>query len=588
MKPLHLEKLISKWLTSTQFKSALVSQSIIGRRSFATWSKYRISQFRCRWLLLWVKSMTSEASRLPSRKWSIVALGSAGIATVIFSYIFAIFVALACLSLPVVLFKAMHGLHAGLGTALLLSAFGLAAGLTILGSLVPQQSQFDVSGILIDLSKEGRLAKEIEAIASALREPMPSDVYLVAEANAFVTEKGGFLGVGRRRIMGLGLPLLQMLTIAQFRAVLAHEFAHYYAGDTRLGPWVYNARNALVRVFQNLGKKSEILSYLRRWMIVAGPYMLLMGAMRMYWSVFMRITQSISRRQEFRSDELACYIAGSRGLIEGLESIRSCQAFLNPYWNSVVLPAAMSGFKPELADGFWRYMQAPRIAKAAKEFLSTHNLVRKASPFDSHPPLNERIERAQFYNRPEPVSFGQTSESGLPMISLIAELGALETSLLRKLVPAVTKAELKPLNWETAAAEVYIPTWRKQVAAFLPLLSTMKLGDLPVLVLEPRPISNMVPNPPGMKLGRAQRDAMAVDVLFCAFALCLLDRGWKLIVEPGTMYLEYGSNKVEPSGVISGIKSGELSVLAWRSYRAQREMGDWPLASPVPTQPQAG
>jgi Zn-dependent protease with chaperone function len=62
------------------------------------------------------------------------------------------------------------------------------------------------------------------------------------------------MGYGCRRVMGLGLPLLSILTIAQFRAVLAHEFAHYYEGDTGLGPWVFKTQLAIIRIFRTLDR----------------------------------------------------------------------------------------------------------------------------------------------------------------------------------------------------------------------------------------------------------------------------------------------------------------------------------------------
>jgi len=68
---------------------------------------------------------------------------------------------------------------------------------------------------------------------------MPAEVYLIAEANAWVIDRGGIMGCGSRRVMGLGLPLLQVLSVYQLRAVLAHEFGHFHGGDTKLGPWVY-------------------------------------------------------------------------------------------------------------------------------------------------------------------------------------------------------------------------------------------------------------------------------------------------------------------------------------------------------------
>jgi len=231
-------------------------------------------------------------------------------------------VALACIALPIL------GISAGGSfnfSTLLLTAFGLVMGLTILWSLIPRRDKFDPPGVPIDLAKQPKLHAQIASIAGALNEELPAEVYLVAEANAFVAQRGGILGVGSRRVMGLGLPLLQTLDISQFRAVLAHEFAHFYAGDTRLGPWVYNARSTIVRVFQNLGKASPVLQHLSRFVIIYLAYTIIIKSLVLYWKLFMRLTQFISRRQEFRSDELACYVAGAEPLVEGLKIVDNRQ-----------------------------------------------------------------------------------------------------------------------------------------------------------------------------------------------------------------------------------------------------------------------
>jgi hypothetical protein len=70
-----------------------------------------------------------------------------------------------------------------------------------------------------------------------------------------------------------------------------------------------------------------------------------------------------------------------------------------------------------------------------------------------------------------------------------------------------------------------------------------------------------------------------MNLLFCAFAVCLLDHDWKVHSQPGTLYLEHGENKVEPGEVISAIKAGKLPTQEWGTYCAQRAIGDWPLAS---------
>jgi len=70
--------------------------------------------------------------------------------------------------------------------------------------------------------------------------------------NAWVAHRGGLMGLGARGIMGLGLPLLQTLTVSELRAVLAHEFGHYHGGDTKLGRFVYGTRTAIGRTLENL------------------------------------------------------------------------------------------------------------------------------------------------------------------------------------------------------------------------------------------------------------------------------------------------------------------------------------------------
>ena len=88
---------------------------------------------------------------------------------------------------------------------------------------------------------------------------MPEEIYLVSDFNAWVANRGGVMGFGSRRVMGVGLPLLQILTVSQFRAVLAHEFGHYYGGDTKLGPWVYKTRGTIGRTIGNLSQHSSLL-----------------------------------------------------------------------------------------------------------------------------------------------------------------------------------------------------------------------------------------------------------------------------------------------------------------------------------------
>jgi len=527
--------------------------------------------------------MSTTAIRLPSRKWSMIASGAACMCVVVLSYIFAVSMALVCLALPFVLSQVMPINNESLwfvtgllfSVYLLLSLFGLVAGFKILWSLVPRMSPFEINGVLIDLTKEKRLATHIKEIAGALNVSMPSEVYLTGDATAVATQLGGFMGLGSRRILRLGLPLFQMLTISQFRAVLAHEFAHFYAGDTRR--WLDFTQRAIARVYENLGQKSGVCSFLSRNSVVAGPYIMLMGAIQVYWKIFIRLVRLICSQEEYRSDELACHVAGSQSLIEGLQNVRKCDALMHFYWTSIVLPVATGGFQPPVAEGFRRFMKVPQIARAASDFLAEQIRDPRTDPSDTHLPLIKRIEQARFHSLPTPTIFNHASAHVLPMISLINELGPLEINLLRKLLPDLADTELRPMNWDTAGKEVYVPMWRSQIANFVPILSTKTLSALHGLVIKPKAISDRVLNPPRMRLNRAQRDAKALEILSCALSLSLLDHGWKLFVQPGIVSLRCNNTSLEPVSLIAAMKSGRVSTKQWEDYCSKAEISDWLL-----------
>src|SRR5207247_204931 len=148
---------------------------------------------------------------------------------------------------------------------------------------------FRQPGPLLMAKEQPRLFAELERIARATSQAMPAEVYLLPNVNAFVARRGGVFGLGGRRVMGIGLPLLEALTPPQFAAVIAHEFGHYDSGDARLGPWIYKSRAAILRMLQNVSRRRSWLSKPLEW----------------YGVTFLRLTHAISRRQEFIADVVA-------------------------------------------------------------------------------------------------------------------------------------------------------------------------------------------------------------------------------------------------------------------------------------------
>ncbi len=429
----------------------------------------------------------APAGALPPKNWSIVAWAAVAASSVLLSYLMTLALGLVFTGFGILLTLAVAQRVSILGV--LMVAFLFMVGLTVLWSLIPRKNEFKPEGILIDLSREDGLRSEIAEIARAMKQPVPSEVYLISSVNAGVAQRPR-----GRKVMLIGLPLLQMLTVSQFRAVLAHEFAHFYAGDTRLGPWVFKARDNMARVVSGLSERTAVVSFLTRFAVIALLHMIVVGGLILYWKLFTRMTQYISRRQEFRCDELACHIAGSENLAQGLCNLERASPMFGTYWKNVVMPVATRGFHPPLADGFGRFLKTPAVERVTTSILDRVLSSGKTGPLDSHPPLNARLQRARALAIPA------ANDDERSAFTLVTGLPSLELQLLKKVAPEINTAELKPMSWDSAGADVYIPLWRNDTQDFRKFLRKWTVAALPEVLRDLPVLANQVSDPPGILL----------------------------------------------------------------------------------------
>ena len=216
-----------------------------------------------------------------------------------------------------------------------LAAFCLGGAYLILRAIVPSRDRFEAPGPRLRSERQPRLFEEIRGIAAASGQEMPAEVYLVPDVNAWVAQRGGVMGVGGRRIMGLGLPLLQAVSVSEMRAIVAHEFGHYFGGDVKLGPLIYRTREALVRTVIALHQHSGFLQKPFEW----------------YAALFFRVTHAVSRHQELQADALAARIAGADALARGLRTVHGAGLAFGTYWAQEVAPVLGAGYLPPLAVG---------------------------------------------------------------------------------------------------------------------------------------------------------------------------------------------------------------------------------------------
>lgn len=272
---------------------------------------------------------------------------------------------------------------------LLIGAAGvvcMAGGGVIAWSILPRVDRFEPPGPELFERDHPRLFAEIRAIAAATGQAMPVHVYAVLDANAFVTERGGFMGLGSQRVLGLGMGLLEHFSIDEVRAVIAHEFGHFDGGDTKLGPWIYKTRAAMSRTVSNLYATAQGLAEIH-WIAL-----ILVGVAKPFgWMAlgYVRLAQGISRAQEYSADAVAARVVGATHLISGFRKLAGVAAATDAYIAQELEPMAKHAVMPPFFEGLRMFSQATesRVAEINDDNLKTGEV----DAFDSHPPISQRI-----------------------------------------------------------------------------------------------------------------------------------------------------------------------------------------------------
>jgi heat shock protein HtpX len=327
---------------------------------------------------------------------------------------------------------------------------------SILIAIVPRRLRFEAPGMRVTREQQPRLFDLVAGEAEAAGEPMPDEVYLTLEANAAVTQASR-----TRRVLIIGLPLLHILSEREARGVIAHEFGHYRGGDTRLGPWIYRTRETIIRTVTQLSDEEGDESWSKK--AVRQPFI-------WYGHAFLRITASISRREEFAADACAVRSVGRAAHVAALERLHAYAPGFDYFWAEEFVPVLSRGRRPPLADGFRRFIAHESIERNAELYLAELRDA-ETDPYDSHPALPERI--AAVAGLPD----GEPDDSPCA-IEVLADAERVEHELLR-LVVGNQAANFPPVRWEDVGREVYGERARTLTERFPAVLEGVTLGGLP-------------------------------------------------------------------------------------------------------------
>lgn len=172
----------------------------------------------------------------------------------------------------------------------------------------------------------------IRKVSDETQAPFPKKVYLYGEVNASVFYDSSFLSmflpVKKNLLIGLGL--VNVVNITEFKAIMAHEFGHFSQRSMKFGSYVYYVNNIIHNMLYDnddyskaLGQWASIHSYFRAFVmltikIVTGIQYLL----KQVYGVVNSAYSKLSIEMEFHADSVSAFVTGSDHLVTSLKKMQ--------------------------------------------------------------------------------------------------------------------------------------------------------------------------------------------------------------------------------------------------------------------------
>ncbi|MGC4001163.1 MAG: M48 family metallopeptidase [Anaeromyxobacter sp.] len=237
-----------------------------------------------------------------------------------------------------------------------------------------------LEGERIEEAQAPGLWRRLRELAARVGTTPPDTLVGGIDDNFFVTEQplelvGG--GTTGRRVLFVSLPLLRILDASEADAVFGHELAHLRGGDTAASARLYPA---LVRY---AGYQQALAE--------GGLTVPAAMVMRLYRAIFELAVKRDQRRRELLADAEAVRVTSPDDLGRSLLKITGYSSFRAETERALFEQRAVH--EGALALG-GRIDQGLGAHAASEGFQETVRTQRIPHPFDSHPPLEDRLAAA--------------------------------------------------------------------------------------------------------------------------------------------------------------------------------------------------
>lgn len=255
----------------------------------------------------------------------------------------------------------------------------MSAWIAIRGLFSKPKEHFEIEGEIISEEDAPGLWRRIRELAQQVGTSPPTQLVGGIDANFFVSEmpcivQGKTL---HGRLLYISLPLVRQLDAAESEAILGHELGHFEGGDTQhsaaIGPQLIRFDSYLQAL--RAGKLNAIS----------------LGLLSFYRLIFELALRKESREREFAADRAAVAVTSAEVFGRALAKTIAYSSYRNSTERSLFeRDTRLEGdltLAQVVANGFVAHADSPAFIEEIKEG-------RQAHPFDSHPPLSDRIAAA--------------------------------------------------------------------------------------------------------------------------------------------------------------------------------------------------
>ena len=193
--------------------------------------------------------------------------------------------------------------------------------------------RYEIDDIEVTAEQQPELFAFLNRLADEAKAPRAHRVFLSPRVNAAVFYDLSILNLilPSKKNLEIGLGLVNVLSLGEFKAVLAHEFGHFAQRSMAVGRWVYIAQQIAGHIISSRDALDSFLRKLSRFDLriawIGWLLSLIVWSIRSVMETLFRLVilaqRALSREMEFQADLVAVSLTGSDALIHALHRLQA-------------------------------------------------------------------------------------------------------------------------------------------------------------------------------------------------------------------------------------------------------------------------